>query len=202
MSLLRRLSFNLWYLRRPPWDRGIVPPEVQAFMREHPVGRALDLGCGTGTSSLALARAGWQVTGIDFAVRAIRKAKQKARHASLPVDFRLARVTCLPRSLYKSSYDLVLDIGCFHSLTSSEKASYLAQLDYLVAPGGTWLLYGFFKANEGPVPGLIPANLENIHLQLVKRQDGLDKNNRSSAWFWLQKYPGSGAQGKNSIQQI
>ncbi len=44
--LLRRLDFILRYLRRPAWNSGIVPP-----------GAALDLGCGAGTSSLALAQA-------------------------------------------------------------------------------------------------------------------------------------------------
>jgi len=187
MNVFRRLMFDLWYLRHPPWDSSIVPPEVEAFIRDTPPGHAIDLGCGTGTSSLALVRAGWTVTGVDFARRAILSARQKARLAKLSVDFHIGDVTRLPASLLITPYDLVLDIGCFHSLSPSAKAAYLNQLESLLAPGGTWLLYGFFKPGERPGPGLIPADLDSIRLKLSKRQDGMDRMTRPSAWFWFQK---------------
>ncbi len=103
MNIIRRLIFSLWYLRHPPWDSGIVPPEVEELIATHPVSgkeqippRALDLGCGTGTSSLALARAGWAVTGVDFTRRAINIAKKKALEANLKIKFYVADVTRLP----------------------------------------------------------------------------------------------------------
>lgn len=185
MTFFRRLTFNLWYLRRPPWDSGIVPPEVEEFIREHPPGKALDLGCGTGTSSLALAQAGWTVTGVDFVRRAIRIARHKARLAGLTIDFQIADVLHL--HLVPDSFGLILDIGCFHGLSPSGKAAYLQQLDRLLAPGGTWLLYGFFKIDESPGPGLTSADLERLPLKLTKRQDGVERKVRPSAWFWFQK---------------
>ncbi len=111
MSFFRRLAFNIWYLRRPPWDSDIVPPELVDFIRTHQAGRALDLGCGSGTSSLALARAGWTVTGMDFVPRAIHTAKQKAKTTGLTIDFRVSDATRLPP--FPNPFDLVLDIGCF-----------------------------------------------------------------------------------------
>lgn len=185
MNILRRLTFYLWYLRRPPWDSDIVPPEVEDFVRDNPPGRALDLGCGTGTSSLALARSGWMVTGVDFVRRAIHIARQKAKRAGLTIDFRVADVLHLP--IIPDPFSLVLDIGCFHGLSPSGKELYLHQLDRLLAPGGTWLLYGFFKTDESPGPGLIPADLESIPLNLTKRQDGVDRKARPSAWLWFKK---------------
>ena len=186
MNLMRRLSFMLWYYRRPPWDSGIVPPEVRDFIQTHPAGRALDLGCGSGTSSIALAQAGWNVTGVDFVPRAIRQARQKARAADLEIDFRLADVTRL--GSVPTPYDLVLDIGCFHGLSPTGKFAYLKQLEHLLNPGGTWLLYGFFKPQEAVGPGLVPEDLEGAehHLRLLKRQDGQDRGERPSAWFWFQ----------------
>src|SRR2546426_628882 len=65
--------FSLWYWlpRRPPWDTGIVPPEVERFVASHPPGRALDLGCGTGTNVVYLADQGGTAPGGDFAGRAV-----------------------------------------------------------------------------------------------------------------------------------
>ena len=188
MNLLRRLSFELWYFFHPPWESGLVPPEVETFIRENTSGRALDLGCGTGTSSLALARNGWVVTGVDFAPRAIHMAEMKSRNAGYKINFFIADAASLPDSLKETTYDLVLDVGCFHGLSPSEKILYLNQLDHLLAPSGTWLLYGFFKPSGAPGPGLLDSDLDLSiwHLKLIKRQDGMDRKSRPSAWFWFQ----------------
>ena len=41
-------------------------------------GRALDLGCGTGTTVLWLAQQGWTAVGVDFSSLAIESARRKA----------------------------------------------------------------------------------------------------------------------------
>ena len=44
-------------------------------------GRALDLGCGTGTDSIYLAQQGWHVTGIDMVPEALAIARRHAAGA-------------------------------------------------------------------------------------------------------------------------
>lgn len=77
---LRRWFFDLRYLRgRAPWDTGVTPPEVVDLIEgaRLPPGRALDLGCGTGTNTIYLARHGWEVVGVDFSAVAIRRARRR-----------------------------------------------------------------------------------------------------------------------------
>lgn len=180
---LRRLFFNLWYYRSPPWDTGISPPELVAFVESHPPGRALDLGCGTGTNVITLAHHGWEATGVDFAPRAIRIAKRKARQADVDIDLRVADVTKL--NDIRGSFDLILDMGCFHSLPPAGKLSYIHNLERLLGPGGTYLMYGFFKESVDAGPGLVEADLEKLRerLRLVERQDGSERGLCPSAWF-------------------
>ena len=74
---MRRAFFSLWYLfSKPPWDTGIPAPELVRAIANRPPGRALDLGCGTGTNVRYLAEHGWQATGLDFAPSAIAQARR------------------------------------------------------------------------------------------------------------------------------
>lgn len=177
------------YLRRPPWDSGITPPELFEFIASHPAGRALDLGCGTGTNVISLAQSGWQVTGVDFIPKAIRIAKRKAKQARVNADLRVGDVTDLIG--VNGPFDLALDIGCFHGV--DDKSAYLDELDRLLAPSGHWLLYGFFKPDSlQSGPGLAEADLDLIHahgFSLLSRRDGFDKKQRPSAWFHYEKPP-------------
>jgi cyclopropane fatty-acyl-phospholipid synthase-like methyltransferase len=186
--MFHRLIFNLWYFRKPPWDSGTSPPELLEFIDTHPAGQAIDLGCGTGTNVITLAKAGWQVTGVDFAPKAIRTAKQKLKKENHQAELRVGNVTKFKDD--SDRYDLALDIGCFHSLTQQGRQEYLTQLERLLAPNGFWLLYSFLNPKTPPSgPGLAEAEIEFIstRFDLVSRQDGFDKRERPSAWFLFQK---------------
>ena len=186
MSLTGWLTFNLWYFFNPPWDSSVTPPELFEFIRTHAAGRAIDLGCGTGTNIITLAKAGWEVMGIDFAGRAIQLAKRKLKIAKIKARVLTGDVT---NFRVDSQFDLALDIGCFHSLNN--KADYLSQLEKILAPGGSWLMYGFLKPVPTiPSPGLAEADLEMIadrKFHLLSRRDGFDLRERPSAWFQYQK---------------
>ena len=186
--MLRRLIFNYWYLRKPPWDSGISPPELLNFIQTHPAGKAIDLGCGTGTNVITLAQAGWQVTGVDFATRAINIAKRKLKKENIHANVHVGDVTKLDN--ISNQFDLALDIGCFHGLTQAGMQDYVTQLDRILVPNGFWLMYGFFKPTPPQTePGLVEADIDILssRFTLTSRQDGFDKHERPSAWFLFQK---------------
>lgn len=188
-NLFRRLLFQYWYLGQPRWDTGISPPELLDFIEKHKPARAIDIGCGTGTNVNTLAKAGWQVTGVDFAPRAIQLAKQKLRSTKTQAELYVGDATHLKGIV--GPYEFALDIGCFHSIPKAGKADYLQQLGRILAPNGFWLMYGFCTSESLPArTGLGEADISLIssQLTLVSRRDGFDdKRNRSSAWFLFQK---------------
>ena len=187
--MLRKLFFNIMYLQKPVWDTGISPPELLSFIATHAPGRALDMGCGTGTNVITLAKHGWDVVGVDFSRPAIHLAKKKARQYAVQVDFHLGDVTRL--NSITGRYDLVLDMGCFHSLPPGKRHSYIDKVEQLLADKGTFLLYLFFTSDLDTFsPGASEADISFItqKLHLVERKDSTERGFRPSAWFTLQKY--------------
>ena len=169
-----------------PWDQTDPPPEVIALAANLPVGRALDLGCGSGTNVLNLARAGWQVTGVDFAIKAAARARYRLKQARLAGEILQRDVTDLAD--LNSGYNLVLDIGCYHSLPLDKKVRYEANLDRLLVKQGWFLLYGIHNETN-PSFGLTEEDINRLSdlLELKSRQNGDDRGLRRSVWLKFQK---------------
>lgn len=166
------------------------PPELLEFIREHEPGRVIDIGCGTGTNVVTLARAGWRVTGVDFAPRAIQLARQKVNQAGVQAELFVGDATKLDG--INGPFDFVFDLGCFHTIPQAGRGKYLEQLVRILAPEGFWLMYGFLKSDPLEAgPGLGEADISRLssRLTLLSRQDGFDEHGESSsAWFLFQKH--------------
>jgi cyclopropane fatty-acyl-phospholipid synthase-like methyltransferase len=181
---MRRTLFELRYLfGRAPWDTGISPPELLAFLGSNPAGRALDLGCGTGTNVVTLARRGWDVTGIDFSTRAISAARARARASSVSADLRCGDVSDL--AMIEGPFDLILDIGCFHRLGSAAQARYAGNMDRLLGRRGVFLLYAFVADPTAPSGFLsVDQTAARFAPQLAVQGVELGKDRRyAAAWF-------------------
>ena len=197
MSILSRLSFWLAYLRGlTPWDTNITPPELVDII-EGPsglaAGRALDLGCGTGTNVIYLAQHGWDATGVDFVNKAIKRARLKARQAGVATRFFTGDIRRLNQIKgLTGTFDLVLDIGCFHSLSAEGRTHYAADLVTRLRPGATFLLYAWGPSTgRDPSRGVTPAQVEATfapRLRVVRIQHGEDRG-RPSGWYWLAPSP-------------
>jgi SAM-dependent methyltransferase len=145
----RRLFFQMAYLFGvKPWDSGVPPPELieviegsNAFLP----GRAIDLGCGTGTNCKYMLEHGWDVTGVDFVPRAIGVARKKVPRATLLVG----DVTKLGEVGVDGPFDLLLDMGCFHSLPETRRDAYVSEAARVAKPGATFLLFAFGEKGRG-----------------------------------------------------
>ncbi len=191
--MLRKLFFLFQYLfGSPPWDTGVSPPELMDFIEGHEPGRALDIGCGTGTNAITLAEHGWCVVGVDFIPKAIRAARRKARRAGVAdvTTFRADDVLNLDPGL--GPFDLVLDIGCFHTFAGGDVIRYAELVEDLTAPGGAVLLYAHMKEDPSEEHGAAEADILSLGkgMDLVHRKDTMEGESRKSVWLTFRKSPG------------
>ena len=198
--MFRKLFFDFQYrFSKPPWDSGITPPEVVAQIESGTIkGRALDLGCGTGTNSIYLAQHGLTVVGVDFSSKAIAIARDKARRAKVKVDFHVGDVTRLDSLGVSEPFDFVLDIGCFHAVDAEGRERYAANLARLTHAGSVYMLYAFSPrppSENGHLiqirnVGVTPEQIQQLFtpaFALERVEKGADRGERVSAWYWFRR---------------
>src|SRR5213078_825906 len=110
-----------------------------------PPGRALDIGCGTGTDAVYLAAHGWDVIGVDMVPRALAIARRRAAAAGVAPRFVEGDASRLCDLGLWDGFTLVLDFGCFHTLPVDRRDPYVDGVSGAAAPGATLLLYGFAR---------------------------------------------------------
>jgi SAM-dependent methyltransferase len=136
------VGLRIWERRTPPSDLIELIEGPSAF----PPGRALDLGCGTGTDSFYLAQHGWDVTGIDMVPEALAIARRRTAAPGIEIHFILGDVTRLRDFVQvQGQFDLLLDFGCFHTLPADQRPAYAESVSAVAAPAATFLLYGFAR---------------------------------------------------------
>ena len=138
-SLFYRLAYRSG---TPRWDSTEPRPEVTELARGRPPGRALDLGCGTGSDVIYLASLGWDAVGVDFAPRAIAIARSRAATAGSAATFTEGDVTRLHEAGVSGGFDLVIDVGCYHGIPARSRDAYHAEVAAVTKPGGDVYLAG------------------------------------------------------------
>ena len=181
-KLRRWIRFETRYIGNPRWDTGISPQELVDFIDTHPPGRVIDLGCGTGTNLITLARSGWQAVGLDFSWLALKMARSKADAAGVSITFQRQDVTNLKG--IKGDFDLVLDMGCFHQLPFHQRQLYRRNLVKLLAPDGTFLIYAHCAQDDQQSHGIRELDLALFEegLQLIERRDTFENGRGPSVW--------------------
>jgi len=108
----------------------------------HAGSRVLDLGCGPGRHSLALARRGVDVVGIDHSQEFVALARHAAAAEGLPCEFRAADVRDLDE---KGRFDAVICLcqGGFGLLGGPDDEALIATFAAALRPGGRLALSAF-----------------------------------------------------------
>ncbi len=189
-----RESWNQIYAEHDlPWDTGAVDGHLPDVLARHaiPPGKALEVGCGTGTNSIWLARQGFTMTALDLAPNAIAKAKAKA--AAAGVRCRLLAGDILQDSVPGAPFRFVYDRGVFHVFQSAEKRSrFAARVAELLRPQGIW--HSLIGSTDGPARQSGPprvsateiAKAVEPHFEILElRSSVFDSQRRHEARAWV-----------------
>ncbi|MFF9080033.1 class I SAM-dependent methyltransferase [Streptomyces rubiginosohelvolus] len=106
-------------------------------------GRVLELGCGTGTNAVYLARHGWRVAAVDLVELAVRQAREKADAAGADVTVLCGDATRLDEVGVPGPYDLFFDLSCYCGIPPHRRDAYAAGLTRRAAPGARLLMFGY-----------------------------------------------------------
>jgi SAM-dependent methyltransferase len=159
--------FRIFYrIGFTPWDGHPIAENLQDMVEGTsdqpplPAGSALDLGCGTGDSSIYLAQHGWKVTGVDFVPKALDKARAKAGAAGLSINFVNADVTHLSQAGIGADFPLIVDNGCLHNMSDNDRDAYVREVSAVAAPDARLLIVAFLPGGRFGVRGVEPAEME------------------------------------------
>lgn len=171
---MSRFYSILYRLGVTPWEQmgaqATIAEQITAMFdreqdaREPPLGRALDLGCGSGIHAIELARRGWEVTAIDCVPKALARARRRAKDAGVEVRFVEGDVTALEVSAIGTDFRLVLDFGTVHGLTPQQCEAVGRQVSAVTAPDATILMLAFTPGRRAPLPrGMSRSEIESIY---------------------------------------
>lgn len=116
----------------------------------------LDVGCGTGTLTLAARAAvgpGGRVSGIDPSREMIAFARTKAARARCDIDVRVGAVEALP--FPDGTFDLVLSSLMLHHLPDDVKRTGAAEIARVLKPGGHFFAVDFGAGSPGSLHSFI-----------------------------------------------
>ena len=157
MSSVRgRLAALFWSLQSCTWDDYLDLPECRsdieataAWLAEHLTAeamRVLDVGCGTGSYTLALAARGCQALGIDFSTGMLRRARAKAARAATgtPAKSRAGSATFEQADFDRGvpfpvrSFDAIIAVAVLQC--AADPLAFLTEVRRVLQPKGILLL--------------------------------------------------------------
>jgi methyl halide transferase len=154
--------------RQTPWDRGAPGPQLQRWVGDGTLvagQRVAVPGCGSGHDVLALAQAGCQVTGLDYAPAAVALTQQRLAGAGVSATVLQADVLAWQPPV---PLDAVYEQTCWCALHPDHWVAYAAQLHAWLRPGGALLLLAMQCRRDGAAEGRVEGPPYHMDIHAVR----------------------------------
>lgn len=98
--------------------------------------KILEIGCGTGSSSVALAEQGAMVTGVDIDEGVLSVAKDRCRVYRLKAEFRMLNATEIKGAFSDARFDFIVFFACLEHMAIEERLTALKDAWDMLENGG------------------------------------------------------------------
>ena len=123
--------------RRLNSDRNIIVPWLDA-VRPLKGSSILEIGCGTGCSTVALAEQGAEVTAVDVDENSLTVANDRCRAYDLNVNFAHANATEVHHQFSGRRFDYIIFYAALEHMTMAERLSAMSSTWQMLPAGGLW----------------------------------------------------------------
>ena len=137
-----------------------VSPILVAELADVPPGTALDVGCGSGSDAIWLAKQGWRVTALDFSTAGIDVARRNSINAGVDIECIEADAAAYRP---ETAYDLITSF--YIQLPPASRVAMFANICSALKPGGRLL----FVSHDRSTP--IEGWTEEEHLATLTDAD-------------------------------
>ena len=96
----------------------------------------LEIGCGTGSSTVALAEQGAKVVGIDIDKSGLTIAEERCKLYGLEVEFKNLNAIDLPNAFEGCRFDFIIYFACLEHMTIAERLTSLEKTWGMLSTGG------------------------------------------------------------------
>lgn len=151
--------------------------------------RILDLCCGIGRHSLALAKRGFSVVGVDFSPKFLQRARELAEAAGVGdrVEFVLQDIRKIDKLSYRDFAVALCLFTSFGYYGEEQDHKFLRSVRKLVRPGGIFVLDVFSRErlirNFQPGHAVISSN----YILIEETSFNLEESRTCSRWLFFQR---------------
>lgn len=125
----------------------LVAEVARDTMEKRGFKRVLDVGCGYGRDCIYLARAGFDVVGIDVSAEALRLARDWAKGDGLKIDFMHMDIT--DNGFEDSRFDTVIMFNTFHFMLEKVREKSISEINRILRGGGLLVQAMFSRGEKG-----------------------------------------------------
>jgi len=144
--------------------------------------RILEIGCGTGSSTVALAEQGAEVTAVDILDTSLVVAKDRCKVYDLNVNFLCINATEVHKMFVDQHFDFIIFFAALEHLTHNERMIAMKNTWDMLSPGNLWcvietpnrLWYYDYHTSQLPFYLWLPDDLALLYSQFSPRKSFCD----------------------------
>jgi ubiquinone/menaquinone biosynthesis C-methylase UbiE len=117
--------------------RGQVVPWLES-VRPLQNARVLEIGCGTGSSVVALAERGARVIGVDLNEASLQVAHKRCALHGVSAELHVANATDVAELFHNTSFDIIIFYAALEHMVHEERLQAIADTWAMLRPGALW----------------------------------------------------------------